>query len=259
MSTIDQPSLARLDADGYNVLEAITDANLGRPTTLSRPNAFICLDGSTYWVKNASQQGLVAELIGGRLAAKVGAGPLARIIRVTLDVLLADGSLNHLEGVVVGIHDVPSTINSKDLAPFVGSGQFQPGLIDPVSRGGAIVFQSWLGSAGDPQVLIGLTTGSIACIDHGDCFGSTDTLSDPVPIVTPIPGVGADVGKRQGHMLPTIERIEAISDRELLEAVSRIPSGTAWRSPVDRRVQIAQWLAHRRDRLREVMITWIQT
>lgn len=159
---------------------------------------------------------------------------------------------------LIGLEDIRDTENSRDLAPFIAGGQFQPGLIDPVARGRVIVFQSWLG-AGDAQVLVGLANGNVISIDHGECLGSTGTLNDPVPVVAPIPGIGADVGKEERHLLPAIERVERITDKELLESVSRVPYGTAWRSPVDRRVQIAQWLAYRRGRLREVMIRWSRT
>ena len=92
MAGLDAAALNKLDGRGYTVLEAITDANLGQPQTYSRPNAFICVDGKTYWVKAKAQQGLVAELITGRLAARVGAGPIAKIIRVTPEVLLRPGT-----------------------------------------------------------------------------------------------------------------------------------------------------------------------
>ena len=57
----DPEKLAELDAKGYTVLEAITHAGRFATGTLARPNAFVAVDGNTYWVKGDSQQGLVAE------------------------------------------------------------------------------------------------------------------------------------------------------------------------------------------------------
>jgi hypothetical protein len=76
---MEQNALSALDARGYTVLDALAHGGLGR-TTHAAPNTFVCSDGKTYWVKGRAQQGLVAELIAGRLADKVGAGPSARVI-----------------------------------------------------------------------------------------------------------------------------------------------------------------------------------
>ena len=246
--------MAALDRAGNTVLEAITDEGRSSSRTASHPHTFICIDGKTYWVKGTVQQGLVAELICGRLAARVGAGPGARIVRVTADVLPTGAPLD-LEGLVVGSEDVPGTVNARDLEPFLSAGTFEPSLIDPAARARVIVFQSWVG-ADDAQVLVGFADGLVRSIDHGACFGATDALTDPAPVVVPIPGVGSDVGREQVHVSAATQRVEAVSDRELQQIVSGIPSGPAWRSPVDRRSEIALWLAHRRDRLKEVMTHW---
>src|SRR5207249_9437325 len=116
-------ALTELHNRCYTVLDDITDINLGQPQPLSRPNAFICIDGKTYWIKAKAQQGLVAELIGGRLAARVHAGPMARIIRVSSDVLPRPG-MTELVGVVAGVEDLPGTMNARDLEPFVKDGKF---------------------------------------------------------------------------------------------------------------------------------------
>lgn len=258
MAIIDQASLARLDGQGYTVLEALTHAGLVQSQTHAHPDAFVCIDGKTYWIKGTAQQGLVAELISGRLAHKVGAGPVARIIRVTPDVLPAGGGADHLKGVVVGLEDVSGAVNGRDLQPFIADGRFKPGLVDLASRACVVVFQTWVG-AGDPQVLVQLSNGNVMSIDHGDCFGATSVQADPVVVVTAIPGVPQDVGKEEKYVLPTVDRISSITDGELMDAVCGVPMGTAWRSPVERRVQIAAWLAHRRDCLREVMIKWART
>ena len=56
----DPAGLLHHDQDGYRVLEAITTAGLSAAATHSRPNAFVCVDGKTYWVK-----GNVRNRLGG--------------------------------------------------------------------------------------------------------------------------------------------------------------------------------------------------
>lgn len=258
--SIDADALDALDRGGYLVLEALTRGTpvAHNPGTHAHPLAFVCIDGKTYWVKGTAQQGLVAELIAGRLAAKVGAGPVARIIRVSSEVHEASGATPEMINLVVGSAHQDGTVNARDLQPFMQSGVFKPGLVDAVTRARTIAFQSWIG-AGDSQVLLSLTAGTVFSIDHGDCFGSTATLTDPTIIATDIPGVAPTVGKDPQSVDLALSRMEAVSDRDLIEAVARIPSGDPWRSPVGRRVEIAGWLAHRRDRLRAVMTAWLQT
>lgn len=127
---LDSNALASLDGRGYVVLEAIAHAGLSSMSTHARPNAFICIDGRTYWLKGNAQQGLVAELIAGRLAKKVGAGPGTRIIRVTHEALPPGGAADHVEGIVVGSEDERETVNARDLQPFVASGQLAPDMVD---------------------------------------------------------------------------------------------------------------------------------
>lgn len=253
-----QETLAALDRTGYVVLEAIHYGGVAPRSTFARPSTFVCIDGNTYWVKNTAQQGLVAELIAGRLGDKVGASPVARIIRVSREALPPTGEASHLEGLVVGTQDIPGSVNARDLEPFIRDGTFQPGLVDPISRARVVAFQTWLG-VGDAQVLLSLTDGAIFSIDHGDCFGTVGTRSDPAITVTSIPGVPNLVGKDVSSVEAAVRRIESISDRDILEAVTRIPAGGPWRSPVDRRAEIGHWLADRRGRMREVMEQWLRT
>ncbi len=71
---ITQELLESLDSHAYKVLQMI--AHGGRKSgTLSDSNTFVGIDGKVYWVKAKSQQGLVAELVAGRLAAALGVGP----------------------------------------------------------------------------------------------------------------------------------------------------------------------------------------
>ncbi len=258
MNWQDSTGLLKLDKMGYTVLEALTTAALAPSATYSKPNAFVCIDGRTYWVKGTVQQGLVSELIAGRLASRIGAGPAARIIRVTPEAAPKDGSANHLLGVVVGSEDKAGMVNARDLSPLASSGQFQPGLVEPESRARVIVFQSWLG-VGDSQVLVGVADGKVLSIDHGDCFGAlTSPANLPVSVVTDIPGVSPDVGREAVHVLAAVARVEAVTDTDLLGAIAQVPGGDAWQSPSDRRLLIGRWLAERRDMLRGVMQSWMQ-
>jgi hypothetical protein len=58
--------------------------------------------------------------------------------------------------------DFRDTVNSKDLAPFVEDGRLKPHLVDAESRAAVVVFQTWVGSASDGQILLDLTNGKIA-------------------------------------------------------------------------------------------------
>jgi hypothetical protein len=69
--------------------------------------------------------------------------------------------------------------------------------------------------AGDSQVLVRLSDGHVLSIDRGDCFGSTATMADPVPIVTAIPGIQPSVGQDEQHVISAVEQIEAIDSKQL--------------------------------------------
>ena len=111
--------------------------------------------------------------------------------------------------------------------------------------------------AADAQVLVRLTDGSVMTIDHGACFETTATFSEPTPVVTSIPGVAPDLGKDLLSVEDALKRIERVTDDDLIEASAQVPLGVPWRSPVTRRMEIAEWLAHRRDCLRGVMEKWL--
>jgi hypothetical protein len=66
---MDRDDLLRLDAQGVEQLLALAYAGPPRAGSHSTPHAFVCSDGKTYWVKRSAQQGLVAELVAGRVAA----------------------------------------------------------------------------------------------------------------------------------------------------------------------------------------------
>jgi hypothetical protein len=254
---MEQNALSALDARGYTVLDALAHGGLGR-TTHAAPNTFVCSDGKTYWVKGRAQQGLVAELIAGRLADKVGAGPSARVIRVPHESLPPGGAADHLEGVVVGLEDVPNTVNARELEAILGPGNLPPTGIDGRSRAIVFAFQTWIG-VGDTQVLVGLADGRIYSIDHGECFSATSSPTDPSPIVAGIPGLTEDIKKHPGFIRTGIERIERLTENDLLFAIAHVPVGGPWQSPADRRLGIANWLAYRRGKLREVIELWLKS
>jgi hypothetical protein len=253
--TLDFGRLEELERRGYTVLDAVTPDGRASGSTHSRPTAFLCIDAHVYWTKGNVQQGLIAELISGRLAARLGAGPIARIVRVPVELTSPGGQPDQV-GVLVGSLDVEDTVNARDLT-VLGASLPSKG-IDAPSRARVVAFQTWLG-IGDAQVLVRLTDGFVFSIDHGDAFGSLSASTDPSPIVTDIPGVTSDVGRRRGDIMPAVAAIEAVTDRDLIETVAQIPSGAAWRSELTRRKDIVAYLAHRRDRLKEVMATWAQS
>ncbi len=253
---MDKDDLLKLDERGVEHLLALAYDRPPPVGSHSNPHAFVCSDGKTYWVKRNVQQGLVAELVAGRVAALAGAGPIARVVEVPHAALPAGGVANHLVGTGVGTLDRRGAENARHLQQFLPpQGQFDPATVDSASRARVIAFQSWIG-AGDSQVLIDLATGEVLSVDHGECFGSADTLSDPAPIVTDIPGVSSDHGRTRRLIDRAVKAIQALTDRQLLEAVACVPNLPDWRGDADRRLTIAVWLAHRRDRLGEVMQSW---
>jgi hypothetical protein len=252
--TIEQAKLSVMDSRGYEVLDALSHGGL-KSQTYSQSNTFLCVDGKTYWVKASAQQGLVAELIAGRLASRTGAGPIARVIRVPAEALPADGSANHLLGLVVGSEDERNTVNARDLQPMLGGGQFDPKLVDAAARALVVAFQTWLG-VDDTQVLINLRTGQVRSIDHGACFANTTSATPRALNALAIPGVPDDLGRDPAAIEEATLRIESVTDQQLVDAVTRIPVGEPWRAPTERRLEIANWLAFRRSKIREVMAQW---
>jgi len=187
----------------------------------------------------------------------VGCGPTAKPVLVSSAVLPASGEANHLEGLGVGILDVSGAVNTRDLQPFLQNGTFDPGHIDAGSRALVTVFQTWLG-VGDTQVMIQLTSGRVMSVDHGDALGNTSALTDPTPIALEIQGVDPTVGKNPQDIRHAVRTMESLTDGELLDSVACVPSGDpAWQAEPTRRLEIARWLAHRRDKVREVMERWL--
>ncbi len=253
-------ALGVLDAKGYTVVEAITtrDDLAAATGTHAEPNAFLGVDGKSYWVKARAQQGLVSELIAGRLAHEVGAGPNARIIRVTPECFASNAVIQRLVGVFCGIEHVHGVINSKDLQPLLANGSFKPDSIDPQSRAVTVVFQTWLGMA-DQQLLVGVQNGRVYTIDHGEWFNDGRASLPIQMVVAPIPGVDETVGRDVNLVDVPLRRIESLSDADLLTAVSQVPIGAEWGSPAQRRLAIGAWLAERRANLRTVVEAWARS
>jgi hypothetical protein len=251
---MDADQLKALDAAGYNVVEAVAHVKGPPQGSHANPHAFACLDGKTYWVKAQAQQGLCVELVAGRLAAKVGAGPMAKIIHVPNEALPSDGSANHLAGLLVGVQDEEGLVNIKDLG-LMGVSNLQAESVRPRDRANVVVFQSWM-SVSDQQMLLDLRSGRLVSIDHGECFSDTNAV-DPTLIVTDIPGVPAAHGKTKEHVAPALEQVESVSDADLLSVVAQMPSGSPWNADASRRLAIAKCLAGRRDRLRGAIEGWL--
>jgi hypothetical protein len=244
----------QLDGRGYVVLDAITFDNR-RSASLAEACACVAIDGKTYWLKSKSQQGLVSELISGRLAAVTRAGPGAQVLHVTPEVRPRDGSCDHIDGIVMGSEDEDGTVNSKDLGQLLLDGRFDGDLTNPQSRALVVAFQTWLG-VGDAQVLVRLTDGVVMSIDHGDAFGNVEDRTDPPLVIAPIPGVADGHGSSPGLVAQAAKTIEGVSERMIAEAVAQVPIGERWKSPVDRRAKIAEYLIYRQPKVRSAMAAW---
>jgi hypothetical protein len=251
---LDRADLDARDKQGYTVLDALSHIRGPQRGSLATPHLFTCADGHGYWVKAASQHGLLTELIAARLAARVGAGPDGSIIRVPKEALPSDGSLAHFEGVIVGSRNRDGAVNQRDL-DLLGVTSLDPAQIAPDQRARVVAFQTWVGE-GDLQLLVDLRTGEVMSFDHGECFGNTSALTDPVLTVAPLPGIPDTHGNNAPFVAEAVDRVESVGDDELLDYVSRMPLGDLWKSDPDRRLQIAQWLLHRRGRVREAMKQW---
>lgn len=242
---------------GYLVLEAI-QADGRQSGTFSRSCVFTAVDGNGYWVKAEAQQGLVAELICGRLARIAHRAPNVQVIRVTKEALPNAIDCSHLTGVVFGSQDMSGAVNARDLQPLIGGATFDPNVVSQLARARVIAFQTWMG-VNDAQVLVRLTAGDLFSFDHGAAFQDVSDRTDPKVVVTDIPGVDLKIGKRPGDMAVAIKELEAITDNQILDSVSNIPHGEPWRSLLARRSEIAEFLIDRRSRLQGVLMGWARS
>jgi hypothetical protein len=257
-SRIEEPAveatrLEELDAQGLEVLQAITRSLVPPVGSHASPHGFVCSDGRTYWVKRNAQRGLVAELVAGRLGAAVEAAPSAVVVNLTSAAAPADGSTNHLIGVGVGIQDVAGAENFRHVTQLRPDGTLDPTKLDVASRVRVLTFQTWLG-VGDTQILVNLSTGRLLSIDHGEWCPDPRARSEPD--LVPTPGVPADFGRTRTLVDDALGRIAALDDEDLLAAVARVPDGPEWNSDRAHRLALAEWLAFRRDRLGEVIHRW---
>jgi hypothetical protein len=246
--------LRKLDAGGLGTLSAQAPAPMDVSLTYSARRAFLCSDGAVWWLKAKAQQGLLVEVIAGRLAKHVGAGPGASPILVGADAIAGQLGLVRFRGHVAGIEHRPGVESSKKLAKLMSS----PSLalpIDPSSRAVVIAFQTWL-DVSDPQVLVNTFSGEVETHDHGETFGELKKGPPSRIVIARIPGVADHVGLGREELESAVRRIEALAEADILWAVACIPDEPGWRAPFDRRLAIAEWLIKRQARLREVLIGW---
>jgi len=130
-----------------------------------------------------------------------------------------------------------------------------PKQVDAEARARVVAYQTWVG-VGDTQCMINLQNGVIVSIDHGELFSAVDRPTDPALTVVDLPGLPHNHGAESQLVAAACGQIESVSDDELLDAVACIPTGAQWRSERPRRLKIAQWLAHRRGKVREVLKGW---
>jgi hypothetical protein len=249
---VEEYELEQLDSRGYVVFEAIGHDRPPPAGSHASPHAFVCVGGGVYWIKRSAQQGLLAELVAGRLGVIVGAAPDARIVRVTAESAPSDGSASHLIGIGVGSRDQPGMENLRELEKAAGF-RLDPTKLDVASRVRVLAFQTWLGVS-DTQILVDMRNGRLMSIDHGDWCPDPSTRATPTVISTP--SVPDDFGRVKKHVDPAIAKISSVTDRQILGAVACVPTGSDWRAERSRRLEIARWLAFRRDRLPEVMRRW---
>jgi hypothetical protein len=251
---VEASDLEELDRKGVDVLDAITYSRPPPGGSHASPHAFVFPGGRTYWVKRTAQQGLVAELVAGQLGAAIDAAPMARVVSVSANI--APPEAKHLVGVGVGVEDAPGMENLRHLQQALPAGTLDPANLDIASRLRVLAFQTWIG-VGDTQILVDLRNGRLLSIDHGEWC--SDPSSPAEPLIVSTPGVADDVGRDSDDVEDAVGRISGLTDENLLEAVAQVPDGTEWNSAPARRLQLAEWLAFRRDRLAEVVRRWARS
>jgi hypothetical protein len=264
---VELADIAIRDLKGFEPLQAIAHV-AGPKSSASQPASFICLDGQTYWLKGTlgvskpnGFGGLVAELIAGRLADKIGAGPEARVVNVPNEALPAGHNCNHLVGLCVGHREVKAAVSSKeDIDPMLATGAFDPGKVDPESRARVIALHTWLGSQDGDQVLVSMIDGTVSGVDYAAAFRNL-APQDPVLTVGRIDNVAADACKAADVIGPAIAAVAAVSDDLLLDIAAGMPviDNDIWQSSVENRLQIVEWLSQRRAKVEEVLIAWART
>ena len=224
--------------------------------TFAFPNAFVCSDGRTYWLKSWAQQGLAAELIAGRLGHRLGAAPRSVVVRVAPEVV-PDAWASHLEGIVLGVEHHPGMVNARDLWPALDDGSFDPETLNPFSCALTTAFQTWIDVA-DPQVLVNPRTGVMQSVDHGDCLSLEKSPDEGTPVFANIPGVSKETRITSTQLDHALTTIESLAAEEIYRATDHIPEDRAWKGEDARRIAIARWLVARRNHLRRLFETELQ-
>ena len=242
-------ALRGLNMQGLSPLMALTWAGFAPVETAFRPAKLICSDGNAYWVKSDVQDGLIAELVAGRIAACLGAGPDANVIFV--DESLGSYLTPPAFGYAVGIQDVSNAVNARDVHTL--GVPHLLGMLDGASMARVVAFQTWLGIL-DNQLMI-LPDGRVVSIDHGACFDDRSMLNPMT--VRVVPGVYYGVAKNQEFLEPVISQIEAFSMDKLITAASRVPDEPRWNGSFDRCVKIVNFLDARKSQVRAVLEGWL--
>ena len=247
--------LEKLDSSGYKVLDAILYDGPPPQPSLSNPHCFVCIDGNKYWLKAGSQYGLSSELIAGRIGHKLNAAPNVAIVNADPRLVVNIQGAGHLTGLLVGISNVPDSINLKDI-PVVAPGMtFSPQVIDANARARAVAFHTWFGF-NDTQLFVGLSNGKVTSADLGGCFADVSSPADPVLTVLDIPGIPLNHGSQRDCVNDAVELIESLTDDDILGAVAGMPAEQRWNSDRAHRLAIAKWLAERKLQVRKVLEQW---
>lgn len=252
----DEKALEKLDGLGYKVLQAISYSSPPpMPNSLSNPHRFVCSDGNKYWLKSRCQNGLSAELIAGRIGQKLAAAP--KVAVVNLDPLLVENipACQHLTGLVVGVFEVPDSINLKDIPTLSPGLTFPPRVIDAASRARVVAFHTWFGFS-DCQMFVGLGNGKVVTADLGGCLGDVVTQTNPTLTVLDIPGLPSNHGSQGDCVNAAVEAIESLTDDDILSAAAAMPGEPRWSGDRPQRLARAKWLAGRRSKVRGVLEQW---
>jgi hypothetical protein len=247
-------ALRRLDAEHGAAVTAKAPAQFDLQFTYSGPRAFLCSDEKIRWLKHRAQQGLAAEVIAGRLANSVGAGPGCSPVFVGNEAIAGELGLLRFRGHVAGVEHRPGVESSKRLINLMGNGGFTLPVNQP-SRAVVVAFQTWL-DVSDPQVLINTLTGDIETHDHGDTFGELKKGPPSRVVIARLPGVPERPSFARQELEDAVRRIETLAETEILAAVAGIPNEPGWQATFARRLAIAEWLIKRQRRLREVLLGW---
>lgn len=247
--------LRQLDRVPIEPLLALSRAPYELAITYASPTKVTCADGRLYWLKSRAQRGLTVELIAGRLLHHLQAGPEARIVEVPPIVFRNDPRMDRFRGPVIGSVDLPDTLSTDQIATFLGGGAFDPRIVEPASRARIVAAQTWL-NVEDAQVRVGAIDGRVHSVDHGICLDARLKGRPTNVVVTPIPGVSANLGRDWSVMKAAVDLIEAISAEEILACVAGIPDEPGWQSSFERRFAIANWLLKRQFLVGPVMREW---